>query len=156
MGNSLLTVLAFLTIFVIPLCYGAAAPRFDAPPLEKRSQVDRNDLYQILNTVPKESNIQSFTRYYATGAHLAGKNYSQAVWTKQKWEEYGIQSEIVPYDVYLNYPIRSRFALLKKTGPDTSSYTTLYEAKLEEDVLPEDPTTGWPGRIPSFHGYSAR
>src|SRR5690606_23154653 len=68
----------------------------------------------------------------------------------------GIQSEIVSYDVYLNYPKKTRLALLQKSGQNTASYTTLYEAKLQEDVLPEDPTTGHPERIPSFHGYSAR
>lgn len=37
------------------------------------------------------------------------------------------------------------------TGKNGSTYT----ATLEEDVLEEDPTTGYPNRIPTFHGYSA-
>lgn len=28
------------------------------------------------------------------------------------------------------------------------------EVNLEEAVLEEDPTTAWPNRVPTFHGYS--
>lgn len=52
------------------------------------------------------------------------------------------------YDVYLNYPVDHRLALLKDGEVE-------FEATLEEDVLPEDPTTGLEDRVPVFHGYSA-
>ena len=52
------------------------------------------------------------------------------------------------------------WALLE--GNDTEKQTTeqetwkvKFEARLEEDVLEEDPTSGLPDRIPTFHGYSA-
>ena len=77
-----------------------------------------------------------------------GQNKSQAVWTKDRWEDWGVESEVVAYDVYTNYPLDHRLALLKD-GEVT------FEATLEEDVLEEDPTSGLPNRIPTFHGYSA-
>lgn len=52
------------------------------------------------------------------------------------------------YDVYINYPLDHRLALLK----DGKVH---FEATLEEDVLEEDPTTSLPDRVPTFHGYSA-
>jgi len=77
-----------------------------------------------------------------------GQNLSQAVWTKDKWEEFGVKSEVVSYDVYTNYPLDHKLALLKDG-------LVAFEATLEEDVLDEDPTSGFENRIPTFHGYSA-
>jgi N-acetylated-alpha-linked acidic dipeptidase len=57
-------------------------------------------------------------------------------------------AEVVSYDVYINYPLDHRLALLKDGKVD-------FEATLEEDVLEEDPTTNLTDRIPTFHGYSA-
>lgn len=101
-----------------------------------------------LSTIPNTEHLQEWSRYYASGPHLAGKNYSQAVWTKDLWESWGIKSEIIAYDTYINYPEDHRLALI-----DHGS--VVFEASLEEDVLPEDPTSGLVDRIPTFHGYSA-
>ena len=121
-------------------------------------------------TVPDEAKAQKSSHYYASGPHLAGKNRSQAVWTKERWQEFGIDyAEIAEYDVYLNYPIDHRLALLetdsnsqnepekpsKDTGFSQEKSRVLYECSLEEDVLEQDGTSGLEDRIPTFHGYSA-
>ncbi len=106
------------------------------------------ELQEILSTTPNEDQARTWSEYYTAGPHLAGKNLSQAVWTREKWEEFGIKSEIVAYDVYINYPLSHRLALLK--GDKVK-----YECSLEEDVLEDDPTTSLPDRVPTFHGYSA-
>jgi N-acetylated-alpha-linked acidic dipeptidase len=110
-------------------------------------------LQNILLNTPRESKAKEWSRYYTAGPHLAGKNLSQALWTKELWESFGVQSSIVAYDVYINYPVDHRLALLKrkKAGHNTVEY----ECSLEEDVLKEDKTTGLEDRIPTFHGYSA-
>lgn len=84
----------------------------------------------------------------------------QALWTKDKWESWGIKSSIVSYDVYLNYPVDHRLALLEepkksKGTSDPSSWKVSFEASLTEDVIDEDPTTSRNDSIPTFHGYSA-
>lgn len=124
----------------------------------------------MLLTTPKEEKAKEWSQYYTAGPHLAGKNLSQAVWTKERWQEFGVQhTRLVSYDVYLNYPAGHRLALLEKNskskerssaGGDRetiakASYTVKYECSLEEDVLKEDETTGLKDRIPTFHGYSA-
>lgn len=91
--------------------------------------------------------ISEWSYYYTHGAHLGGKNYSQAEWTRDKWSENGIPSSIVSYNVFLNYPVSHALSL---SYPDGS----VFNATLEEDVLPEDATSGFPDRIPTFHGYS--
>ena len=111
---------------------------------------------------PKEEKAQEWSRYYTSGPHLAGKNYSQAEWTQERWEEFGIKADIVAYDTYINYPLGHRLALYEKDSSailDTDSgadiWKVKFEASLEEDVLEEDSTTGLENRIPTFHGYSA-
>lgn len=91
--------------------------------------------------------ISEWSYYYTHGAHLAGKNYSQAEWTRDRWSENGVPSSIVSYNVFLNYPVSHSLSL---SYPDGS----VFDATLEEDVLPEDVTSGYPDRIPTFHGYS--
>lgn len=91
--------------------------------------------------------ISEWSYYYTHGAHLAGKNYSQAEWTRDKWSESGVPSSIASYNVFLNYPVSHALSL---SYPDGS----VFNATLEEDVLPEDDTSGYPNRISTFHGYS--
>ncbi|KAK4999806.1 hypothetical protein LTR66_001230 [Elasticomyces elasticus] len=108
-----------------------------------------DELKEILKETPNAEKAKEWSKYYTSGPHLAGKNLSQAVWTKERWQEFGIlQSEIVAYDVYINYPIDHRLALLNNGSVG-------YEAKLEEDVLDGDETSQLPDRVPTFHGYSA-
>lgn len=83
-------------------------------------------------------------------------SWEQALWTKEKWAEWGIDSSIVTYDIYLNRPVDHRLAILDKSGSgDASAWKVSFEASLVEDVLDEDPTTGFDTSIPTFHGYSA-
>lgn len=124
-----------------------------------RNQVDQDELRQILRDVPSSESAMQWSRYYTSGPHLAGKNYSQALSTKQKWEEWGIKSEINEYVVYINYPLDHRLALLKgkekKEQDGEKEYEVTYEASLVEDVIEEDPTSGLANSVPTFHGYSA-
>jgi N-acetylated-alpha-linked acidic dipeptidase len=92
--------------------------------------------------------ISDWSYYYTHGAHVAGTNRSQAQWTADRFSEAGWVSRIDTYNVFLNYPINKSMTL---TFPDGSVYTP----SLEEDVLEKDPTTSYPNRIPTFHGFSA-
>lgn len=117
-------------------------------------------LQNILLTTPNEEQAQEWSKYYTDGAHLAGKNFSQALWTQAKWKEFGIEdTTIVAYDTYINYPLGHRLALYEKKGAesilDESKWEVKFEAILEEDVIDEDETTSRADRIPTFHGYSA-
>ncbi|KAL9101870.1 MAG: hypothetical protein Q9163_002915 [Psora crenata] len=123
------------------------------------------ELRKLLLESPKEEEARKWSHYYTGGPHLAGKNFSQALWTKRLWEDFGVQSRIVDYEVYINYPLGHRLALLEDTiksekVEETTSLTgrtckVKYECSLEEDVLEEDPTSALDDRIPTFHGYGA-
>lgn len=101
----------------------------------------------MLNS-PSPAFIRNQSEIYTSGAHLAGKNITQAIYTRDLWQSYGIDSEIEEYEVLLNYPLSHRLALF-------DSNTVKYEASLEEDIIPEDPTSVDPNAVPTFHGYSA-
>jgi N-acetylated-alpha-linked acidic dipeptidase len=123
------------------------------------------ELLDILSATPEEEKAREWSQYYTSGPHLAGKNLSMAEWTRDRWQEWGVlQTQIVPYDVYINYPLGHRLALLERdnatkrrgSGSQTeAAWKVKYEASLEEDVLKDDPTSGREDRIMTFHGYSA-
>ena len=104
------------------------------------------DLQAIVINTPSPERARDWSKYYTSGPHLAGKNLSQAIWTRERWEELGVKSEIIAYDVYLSYPLDHRLALLEGSK-------VKYECSLQEDVLKEDPTTAMQD-ILTFHGYS--
>ncbi|KAK2768393.1 hypothetical protein FQN54_000248 [Arachnomyces sp. PD_36] len=152
----IIAVIAFLLPFaILPRDHGSLWSYFPwSNPYPHKSWphgdgLKYEELQHILQSTPSEKKAEEWSRYYTSGPHLAGKNFSQAVWTQEKWQEFGIQdSTIASYDVYINYPVDHRLALLE--GDKVK-----YEASLEEDVLDEDPTTGLDDRVPTFHGYSA-
>jgi N-acetylated-alpha-linked acidic dipeptidase len=112
-----------------------------------------DQLQQILLNVPSAAKAREWSNYYTAGPHLAGKNLSQALWTMEKWKEFGVEdTSLAAYDIYINYPVDHRLALLNQSDGKTE---VTFEATLEEDVLEEDPTSGLPDRVPVFHGYSA-
>jgi N-acetylated-alpha-linked acidic dipeptidase len=119
-------------------------------------KVNNERLEKILLETPESKKAEQWSKYYTEGAHLAGQNYSQVLWTKEKWGEFGVKSEIVAYEAYLNRPVDNRLALLHKgKDGDADGWKVAYEASLQEDVLEEDPTTNSSNSIPVFHGYSA-
>jgi N-acetylated-alpha-linked acidic dipeptidase len=127
-----------------------------------KTALEFEELQSLLLNTPDAEQARRWSEYYTSGPHLAGKNLSQALWTKERWQEFGIESTIVDYDVYINYPKSHRLALLEKTKADSISpaateaeWKVTYEASLEEDVLDEDKTSQLADRIPTFHGYSA-
>lgn len=117
-------------------------------------RLDHDRLRSILLSTPDADSAREWSRYYASGPHLAGKNYSQAEWTMKKWRDWGVESTIVSYDVYINYPAGHGLSLLSQADKP-GSWDLEFEASLAEDVLDDDPTTALDGAIPTFHGYSA-
>ncbi|KAF1977901.1 N-acetylated-alpha-linked acidic dipeptidase-like protein 2 [Bimuria novae-zelandiae CBS 107.79] len=90
--------------------------------------LDANE--QILVSSFDNTTISTWAYYYTHGNHLAGVNKSMAQWTADKWSENGFTSRL-------------------------DEYCNTFEATLEEAILPEDDTSSYLNRIPTFHGYSA-
>ena len=170
-GSTVLAVVLFILLPAALLPGHHPQPHPHPPPPNRppdlTSPIPYKELQELLSTTPEEEKLEEWSRYYTSGPHLAGKNYSQALWTQQRWQEFGVaQTEIVAYDTYINYPLGHRLALYQKTkgkrsidevtgAKDSDSWKVKFEASLEEDVLEEDPTSGLENRISTFHGYSA-
>ena|ERR1700737_1990504 len=110
--------------------------------------LSQSEIEKVMLNSPSPGYIQNQSLLYTSGPHLAGKNHTQAIYTRDLWQSYGIESEIEEYEVLLNYPISHRLALLNNDGVE-------FEASLQEDVIPEDPTSADPDATATFHGYSA-
>ena len=108
----------------------------------------QSEAEKVMLNSPSPAYIRNQSQLYTSGPHLAGKNITQATYTRDLWQSYGIKTEIEEYEVLLNYPISHRLALLDEDG-------VKYEAGLREDAIPEDPTSADPDTVPTFHGYSA-
>lgn len=155
---SLLQLLALLGIR-LPCHHGSWDYHFRHASWPNGNGITYEELQKIVQGTPTPEGVRAHSFYYTAGPHLPGQNFSQALWTQQKWQEYGIEDTSIPaYDIYLNYPLEHRLALLNKyAAKETGEITTkvAFEATLEEDVLEEDRTSGLPNRIPTFHSYSA-
>lgn len=161
---------AFLVALFAPVDSGLQLLRYNnilpSKAWPNGNGISHDELEEILLSTPEEARAREWSEYYTSGPHLAGKNLSQAVWTHERWRDFGIASEIVSYDVYINYPKGRRVALLEEKrsfdGSDDGGgddyhhqWTVKYEASLEENVHKEDTTSGLADRVPVFNGYSA-
>ena len=175
------TLIIVVILFIIPISYLPHHPRgghrHERPyppgwPKEPHriptGGLSYDELIKLLKETPSAEKAREWSQYYTSGPTLTGKNYSQAAWTLDRWEEFGVSSKIVTYETFISYPRGHRIALLKasgegdlgdarryRDGQEGLNYTVEFECSLEEDVLEEDPTTGLEDRVPTFHGYSA-
>ncbi|KAI5866501.1 hypothetical protein GGS23DRAFT_593248 [Durotheca rogersii] len=95
---------------------------------------------RLLRSYPTQPYQNGLTTRYTHGVHIAGKNLSMAEWTADRWAENGRNSSVVSYYVYLNYPVDKSLSLTYSNG-------SIYTPSLEEAVLNQDETTGYPDRI---------
>ncbi|KAI0890933.1 Zn-dependent exopeptidase [Annulohypoxylon nitens] len=152
------SLIALFITFLITVVFAPPHTGHRGWPGHDHKHVSFEELQKILLDTPSSDKASEWSKYYTAGAHLAGKNLSQAEWTRDRWTEWGIKSEVVAYETYLNYPVDHRLALLEKSKSDSTdagTWKVSFEATLEEDVLDEDPTTQLDESIPTFHGYSA-
>jgi N-acetylated-alpha-linked acidic dipeptidase len=80
--------------------------------------------------------------------HVAGTEaeHKVALWVTDRFNEFGLATEIVRYDVFLNHP---KHVALRMTIPQQA------ELSLVEDVYSRDKDSSALGHFPAFHGYGA-
>ncbi|KAL7928728.1 hypothetical protein V8C35DRAFT_317384 [Trichoderma chlorosporum] len=110
-----------------------------------------SDLESVLLSELDASRAADWSAYYTSESHFPGEGHSPALWTKKKWEEFGIpETEIVSYSAAISEPVFQRLALIDTSEPLSPS--VMYEAKLMEELPEGDPSEI---RTPAFHGGSA-
>ncbi|EUC36308.1 hypothetical protein COCCADRAFT_88509 [Bipolaris zeicola 26-R-13] len=94
--------------------------------------------------------LRTWSSYYTHGDHLGTHNRSMAEWTAEKWKAAGFSEvRVEEFPIWYTYPERSALTLEGLAGE------VVHEARLVEDVLVEDETSGLPNVIPAYHGMSA-
>ncbi|KAI0126650.1 PA domain-containing protein [Xylariales sp. AK1849] len=152
------SIIALFVTFLYTVVLSPPTHHHKQRPGHHKNDLTYEELQSILLGTPSGEKAGEWSRYYTSGPHLAGKNLSQAEWTRDRWNEWGIKSEVLAYDTYINYPLGHRLALLEKSTSKSNGaeiWSVAFEATLEEDVIEEDSTTALEDRIPTFHGYSA-
>lgn len=91
----------------------------------------------------------NWSEKYTAEAHLPGTNYGLVEFTRAKFAEYGLKTEVDTYDVYVSYPESHHLHLLDAND------SIVYKAPLREDEIPEDSTSFGDGLVPTFLSYAA-
>lgn len=98
------------------------------------------ELETILQNEPTASKISEWSHHYTTTTYLPGEGKDQGLWTKDKWEEFGIpETWITEHDVTVGDPLLQSLSLI--TTFTNSTPKVSFEAGLTEDIPPEDPST---------------
>ncbi|PRP85841.1 putative aminopeptidase [Planoprotostelium fungivorum] len=92
--------------------------------------------------IPTAEETRRHLQYYTSIAHSAG-DYETAVYTHERFLEYGFNSTILEEEVLLSYPIQRRVTLL---------HPVFYEAKLKEASYSQDDTMHHPDVMDTFNG----
>ena len=98
--------------------------------------------------LPQPANIRSYMERLAARPHHVGSPYNKddAEWMLAKFKEWGWDAQIERFDVLFPTP---KERLLEMTAP------TKFTAKLDEQVLTIDPTTGQKSeQLPTYNAYS--
>lgn len=92
--------------------------------------------------------IDEWSDYYGHQNKLAGLGLEAAEWTRDRWTEFGFESYLNEYQVYLSYPMKQELSV-------TWADRTTENVNLVEEAVEGDDVTAWEENQPTFHGYSA-
>ena len=98
--------------------------------------------------MPQPERIRTYMERMSADPHHAGSAGSRAVaeYASALMKEWGIEARIESFEGLMPYPTAR---ILEMTSP------TVYKAKLQEPVLPEDKDTADAGQLPTYNAYSA-
>ncbi|PVH75882.1 Zn-dependent exopeptidase [Cadophora sp. DSE1049] len=110
------------------------------------------NLEEFLQSEPSATRMEEWSRYYTSTEHFNGQGEEQGIWTRKKWEDFGIpETEISPCDAFVGTPVGQHLALLDTSGEVDGSPKLLYRARLTEDVPKDDDSKI---RMPAYLGGS--
>src|ERR1041384_2450016 len=137
--------LAFLFILISVHVHSDESPLLGFFPQNRAEEQKYESLF--LST-PSPEKARKWLRWLTEEPHPAGTEADKktAEYVRDKLKEFGIEAEIVPYEVYLNYP-KSASLLLTVPRKEELSLREKGET-LDKDSYSES-------AYPAFHGYGA-
>lgn len=102
----------------------------------------------IFLSVPTAQNARKWLHRLTEEPHVAGTEADRksAEFVRDKFSEFGIQTEIVEYHIYLNYPKKVSLRMILPRQEELS---------LREEGTPRDKDSYSDSAFPGFHGYGA-
>ncbi|MEO5763329.1 MAG: M28 family metallopeptidase [Vicinamibacteria bacterium] len=144
-----LSALALLAAFPATPTLALAADTAKTPAGYTKATADANAVFEkILLDTPTPDNARRWLAQLTEDPHVAGTPAEKKVadWVNAKLKEFGLETEMVKYDVFLNHP---KSVSLKMVEPRVE------ELSLREDNFPGDKDSTSRGQFPAFHGYGA-
>ena len=143
-----LTSLSLLCAFLAPLTASVA----DDQPLygysAESSRAERQ-WEEKLRAIPSPENLRAYMQRLSARPHHVGSPYDKdnAEWIAARFKEFGWDTHIESFDVLFPTP-KDRLVELVDGGPR-------FTAKLEEPVVPQDPTSNQKSeQLPTYNAYS--
>ena len=132
-------------------------------PLKSRVLADDQPLYgysaessrverqweEKLRAIPSPDNLRAYMQRLSARPHNVGSPYDKdnAEWIASKFKEFGLDTQIETFSVLFPTP-KERLLELVDGGPH-------FTAKLQEPVVPEDPTSNQTAeQLPTYNAYS--
>ncbi len=132
-------------------------------PLKSRVVADDQPLYgysaessrverqweEKLRAIPSPDNLRDYMKRLSARPHNVGSPYDKdnAEWIASKFKEFGLDTQIETFSVLFPTP-KERLVELVDGGPH-------FTAKLQEPVVPEDPTSNQTAeQLPTYNAYS--
>ncbi|KAF7594146.1 hypothetical protein BBP40_009995 [Aspergillus hancockii] len=115
-----------------------------------------SDLEELLLNFPDEQKAREWNLHYTSEPHFLGQGEPHAVWTRDKWREFGVENTSIvsyPVPVPLTIPSYQRLALLKREAGDTEGQqhdAELFSASLRENNTFVNPISGKIISTPQF------
>ena len=110
------------------------------------------DLQKILISVPDPKKAREWNLHYTSEPHNLGQGEPHAIWTQQKWRDFGVENTSVDYfpvPIPLPTPRNQRIALLQRDAKG-KEVSELYVARLMEASTYVNPISGKIVTTPQF------
>jgi len=147
--RSLVATIVFACISLAPIGTHVVADEQPLAGYSAESSRTERQWEEKMKAIPEPDKIRGYMEHLAARPHHVGSKYDKenADWLLAKFKEFGLDAHIETFDVLMPTP-KERAVELVDGGPR-------FTAKLQEPVVPEDPTSNQASeQLPTYNSYS--
>ncbi len=139
---------ALISILILTLAASALAEQPSPTGFFEASVAGQLGAEEVMLATPTPEKARRWLAHLTEEAHVAGTEQERLVaeYVRDRLEEFGLEAEIVRYEVFLNHPEEVSLRLIEPIEEELS---------LMEDFLEVDKDSAAQGVFPAFHGYGA-
>lgn len=112
------------------------------------SEEAQRDFEKVFIDTPTPAKARTWLQRLTEEPHVAGTPQEKKVadYVRERFEEFGLETEVAEYQVFLNYPEEVSLRLVEPTEMELPLMEESYD--VDKDSTPQ-------GMFPAFHGYGA-